>query len=146
MARAFTASPCRLGIAPAVGTTFLGVVYSVTLAHGLLSLQVPRQPIGDPWSSILEILLLFMTPLIVVLMVAVHAFALSDLKTFRLMALVFMSLLVGLSGIVVVDMRLRNIGIVGYADMFHITALLLVVVFQQTTPMTLGSTDPGGKA
>ena len=97
MAHAFTASARRLGIFSAVGTAFLGVVYAVTLTHGLLSLQAPRQPIGDPWFSILEILILFTAPLMVVLMVAVHAFAPSQLKAFSLMALVFMSLLAGLT-------------------------------------------------
>ena len=227
MAQAFTASARRLGISSAVGTAFLGVVYAITLFHGLLSLQAPQQAIGDPWFSILEILILFMAPLMVVLMVAVHAFAPPDLKAFSLMALVFMGLLAGLtcsvhfviltlspqavfaevpwlpllmsfnwpsvayaldilawdvffalsmlsaapvfygsrlaasirvsmaasgvlalaglSGVVVGDMRLRNIGIVGYAGVFPVTALLLAVMFQQTTPTTPGSTGPGRK-
>ena len=54
--------------------------------------------------------------------------------------------LAGLSGVVVGDMRLRNIGIVGYAGVFPVTALMLAVMFQQITPMTPGSTDFGREA
>jgi hypothetical protein len=49
--------------------------------------------------------------------------------------------LAGLSGVVVGDMQLRNIGIVGYAGVFPVAALLLAILFQRTPPITPGSTD-----
>ena len=42
--------------------------------------------------------------------------------------------LAGLSGIIVGDMQLRNIGIVGYVGVFPVAALLLAVLFYRTTP------------
>ena len=216
MATGFTVSARRLGIASAVGTVVLGVVYAVTLTVGFASLKAPQQPIGDPWFSILEILIIVASPLMVALMVAVHAWASPEAKPFSLLALVFMSLaagltcsvhfviltmsrqaalaelpwlplflsfkwpsvayaldifawdaffavsvlfaasvfsggrlatyirvlltvsgvlaLAGLSGVVVNDMQVRNIGIVGYAGVFPVTALLLAVLFSRARP------------
>jgi hypothetical protein len=42
--------------------------------------------------------------------------------------------LAGLSGVVVGDMQLRNIGIVGYVGVFLIVAMLLVVFFYRANP------------
>jgi hypothetical protein len=190
--------------------------YTATLVTGLLSLQSPQQPIGDPLFSILEILIVLLMPLMVALMVAVHAWAPAEVKVFSLMALVFVSLLAGLtcsvhfviltvgrqaafsglawmplflsfewpsvayaldilawdvffalsvlfaapvfsgnrlatsirvllaasgvfalaglSGVVAGDMRLRNIGIVGYAGVFPVAALLLAILFHRANP------------
>jgi hypothetical protein len=216
VALSFTASARRLGIVSAVGTVFFGVVYAATLVGGFLSLRAPQQPIGDPWFSILEILIILMMPLMVALMVAVHAYAPAEAKVFSLMAIVFVSLLAGLtcsvhfviltvgrqtalsgfawmplfvsfkwpsvsyaldilawdvffalfvlfaapvfrgnrlatsirvllitsgalalaglSGVIDGDMQLRNIGIVGYAGVFPVVALLLVILFHRATP------------
>jgi hypothetical protein len=42
--------------------------------------------------------------------------------------------LAGLGGVVVGDMRLRNIGIVGYAGVFPVAAVLMSVLFRRATP------------
>jgi hypothetical protein len=42
--------------------------------------------------------------------------------------------LAGLSGVAVGDMRLRNIGIVGYVVVFLLVAALLDLPFDRTTP------------
>lgn len=212
----FTASARRLGMVSAVGTVLLSVVYTATLVAGLLSLQSPQQPIGDPWFSILEILIILTTPVMVAQMVAILAWAPPETKAFGLMALVFMCLLAGLtcslhfviltvsrqasfaglswlplflsfkwpsvayaldilawdlffplsalsaslvfsgnrlamsiralmvvsgvlalgglSGVIGGDMQLRNIGIVGYGVVFPVAALLMAILFYQTTP------------
>jgi hypothetical protein len=212
----FTASARRLGMVSAVGTAFFSVVYAATLVGAFLSLREPQQPIGDPWLSILEILIILMMPLMVALTVAVHAYARAEAKVFSLMAIVFVSLLAGLtcsvhfvmltvgrqtahsgftwmplfvsftwpsvsyaldilawdvffalfvlfaapvfcgnrlatlirvllitsgalalaglSGVINGDMQLRNIGIVGYAGVFPVAALLLVILFYRATP------------
>jgi hypothetical protein len=64
----------------------------------LLSLQSPLQPIGDPWFAVLEILIIASMPLMVAVMVAVHAWAPVEVKVFSLLSLVFMSLMAGLTG------------------------------------------------
>jgi hypothetical protein len=97
VAPSFTASARTLGIVSALGTVFLGAVYAVVLAAGLLSLQSPQQPIGDPLFSILEILIILTMPPMVALMVAVHSWAPAGAKVFSLLALIFMSLAAGLT-------------------------------------------------
>jgi hypothetical protein len=192
------------------------VIYAVVLVAGLLSLKSPQQPIGDPLFAILEILIILTMPLMVGLMVAVHAWAPAEAKAFSLMAVIFMSLLAaltvsvhfvlltvgrlsafaglswmplflsftwpsvpyaldilawdvffalavlfaapafrgnrlatwiralmiasgvlalaGLSGVVFRDMQLRMIGVVGYAGVFPVAALLLAILFYQAKP------------
>lgn len=75
----------------------LSVLYAVTLAVGLLTLSSPDQPIRDPLFAILEILIILIAPVMVALMVAVHAWAAPNTKTFSLMALIFMVLVAGLT-------------------------------------------------
>lgn len=216
VALTFTASARRLGMASAAGTALVTAGYAATLVAGLLSLQTPQQPIGDPLFAILEIQIILMMPLMVALMVAVHAWAPAEAKVFSLMALVFASLLAGLtcsvhfviltvgrqaefselpwiplflsfewpsiayaldilawdvlfamsvllaapvfsgnrlatsirvllvasgalsltglSGVIVGDMRLRNIGILGYVGVFPVATLLLAILFHRATP------------
>lgn len=81
----------------ATGTLVLSVLYAITLAAGLLTLPSQDQPIGDPLFTILEILILLATPVMVALMVAIHAWAAAETKTFSLLAIVFMGLVAGLT-------------------------------------------------
>ena len=198
----------------ALGTALLSVVYGVVLVVGVLSLESPQQPIGDPWFTMLEILILLLMPLIVALMASVHAWAAAREKVFSGLAIVFACLLTGitcgvhfviltvgrqpaftgttwmplllsfqwpsvayaldilawdgffalsvlfaapvfsgsrltaairallvasgvlslggLSGVIVGDMRLRNIGVIGYVGVFPIVAVLLTILFHRT--------------
>lgn len=216
MTQTFTAGARRFGIASAIGTVLLSVLYVAVLVPGFLSLKSPSQPIGDPWFAMLEILIILSMPAMVALMVAVNAWAPAQARPFSQTALVFMSLtagvtsslhfvllavgrqaafagrewmplllsfewpsvpyaldilawdvffplsvlfaapvfgggplansirlllvasgtlaFAGLSGLVVGDMQWRNIGIVGYAGVFPIAALLLSILFYRTVP------------
>ncbi len=69
----FTETARSLGIFSAAATVVLLVAYAVTLVVGLLSLDSPREPIGEPMFTILEVLIVAMMPAMVALMVAVHA-------------------------------------------------------------------------
>jgi hypothetical protein len=213
----FTATARSLGIFSATATVILVVAYAVTLAVGLAALESPQQPIGDPMFTILEVLIIIMMPAMVVLMVAVHAWAPLHAKTLSLTSVVFMGMLAGLtsivhfcilalsrqpelvgqswlplvlsftwpsvayaldilawdvffplsmifaalvfkgsrlaawirvlmiasgvlslaglSGVVVGDMQLRNIGIVGYVGVFLVVAALLAILFYRATPL-----------
>lgn len=93
----YTVAARRLGVASAVAVASLVVIYTVTLAAGFLSLDSPRDPIGDPYFSLLEILILSMVPFMVTLMVAVHAWAPAEARVFSLTALAFMVVLAGLT-------------------------------------------------
>ena len=83
----FTATARRLRILSAAATTILIVAYAVTLLVGLMSLESPQEPIGDPMFTILEILIITMMPAMVALMVAVHAWAPMCAKTLSLISL-----------------------------------------------------------
>jgi hypothetical protein len=96
----FTETARTLGIFSATATVVLLVTYAVTLAVGLASLESPRQPIGDPIFTILEVLIIAMMPAMVALMVAVHAWAPMRAKTLTLTSLVFMGLLAGITCVV----------------------------------------------
>jgi hypothetical protein len=111
----FTAAARRLGFVSAVGTVLLGVAYAVTLVLGFSSLRSPQQPIGDPWFSIFEILIILTAPMMVALMVAVHAWAPANAKVFSLVAVVFVSLMAGVTCsvhfvILVVGHRVESLG------------------------------------
>jgi hypothetical protein len=216
--RCFNATARRLGIFSAISAVVLEVAYAVTLGVGFLSLKSPQQPIGDPMFTMLEVLILLMMPMMVALMVAVHAWAPPEAKALSLTAVVFMGLLAGvtcslhfviltlsrqpafagqpwqplafsfkwpsvayaldivgwdfffalsmlfaapvfsgsrlagsirllmigsgvlalagLSGVVSGDMRVRNIGIVGYLGVFLVVAVLLAVLFYRARPVT----------
>lgn len=88
----FATAPRRLGITSAVGVVVLEAAYLVCLIAGLATLPSPRDPIGDPWFTALEVLILAMMPFMVGLMVSVHAWADGDRKAFSMAAVVFMGL------------------------------------------------------
>lgn len=216
MATEFNGTARRLGVCSAAGVAVLLSAYALTLAAGLLSLESPEQPIGDPLFGLLEVLILALMPLMVTLMAVVHAWAPPQAKALSLCALVFMGLLAGvtsslhfvlltvsrhpafegepwrpllfafewpsvayaldilswdvffplsmlcaapafrgsrlatwirqllrasallalagLSGVATGDMRLRNIGILGYVGGFLVVAVLLAFLFRRTTP------------
>jgi hypothetical protein len=93
----FSATARRLGILSAGSVVVLGLAYAVTLTVGFMSLKSPQQPIDDPMFSILEVLIIVMMPMMVALMVAVHAWAPSHAKALSLTAVVFMGLLAGVT-------------------------------------------------
>jgi hypothetical protein len=93
----FSSTARRLGILSAVAVVVFLVAYAATLTVGLLSLTSQEQPIGDPMFSILEVLIIVMMPVMVALMMAVHAWAPSHLKTLSLTAVVFMGLVAGVT-------------------------------------------------
>jgi hypothetical protein len=93
VAHVLTAGARRLGIVSATGTVFLSVLYAIPLTAGLLALPSPDAPIGDPWFPMMEVLIILTMPLIVGLMVAVHAWASPETKVFSLIAVIFTGLL-----------------------------------------------------
>lgn len=96
----FTAQHRTLGSIAAWGTFSLLVVYAVTTGLGFISLQSPQDPIGDPFFSIMELLIVLIAPLMVMSMVAVHAYASPEVKAYSLTALIFMILLAGITSCV----------------------------------------------
>jgi hypothetical protein len=93
----FTVIARRLGLYSAAATVVLLAAYAVTLLVGLLSLESPDRPIGNPMFAILEVLIIVMMPAIVGLMTAVHAWAPPRIKALSFTAVIFMGLLAGLT-------------------------------------------------
>ena len=88
----FTRSARRLGLAAAVGVVLFEAAYLACLVIGLATLPSPVDPIGDPWFTALELLILAMMPFMVGLMVAVYAWADEDRKVVGMVAVLFMAL------------------------------------------------------
>lgn len=73
----FTRQHHQLGRTAALAIFLLTIAYAVTRVPGILSLRSSEDPIGDPYPylSLLELLIVAMAPLMVIVMVAVHAYA-----------------------------------------------------------------------
>src|SRR5512143_1649666 len=85
----FTAAHRRLGRSASFVVYSLVVVYTVTMILGFLSLKSPLDQIGDPYFTLMEILMLLMVPPMIISMIAVHAYANQDAKPYSSVALVF---------------------------------------------------------
>jgi hypothetical protein len=93
----FTIQHRTLGRAASWAVFSLLVIYAVTTALGFLSLKSPQEPIGDPYFTMMELLIILIAPLMVVSMVALHAYASPEGKAYSLTALAFMILLAGIT-------------------------------------------------
>ncbi len=96
----FTRQHCMLGRAASFAVFTLLIAYAITLVLGFLSLKSPSDPIGDPYFSILELLIVVIAPLMVIVIIAVHAYASPKTKVYSLTALAFMIIITGISCIV----------------------------------------------
>jgi len=74
--------------------------YAVTSGLAFLSAKSSSAPISDPYLSIMSALVVLMAPFLVMSMVAVHAYAAPEYKSYSLAALAFMILLAGITSIV----------------------------------------------
>jgi hypothetical protein len=81
-----------LGVAAGYALPVLCLAYAVVLAIGLYTLPSPDRPIQQPWFSWLEILILGIAPAMVMLMVALHAWAPVERKSVALLGIAFMSM------------------------------------------------------
>lgn len=89
----FTTAARRLGLVSAVASVATIGVYAIILAVGVISLPSQDVPVGDPWFSALEILIIVLMPAMMALMVAVHAWAPAERKTFSAIAVLFTTML-----------------------------------------------------
>lgn len=81
-----------LGMIASWSGAVLLVLYLVTLVLGFLSLRSPDDPIGDPYFTILEALILLVAPLLVLSMIAMHGSSPPEARVYGLAALVFMAI------------------------------------------------------
>lgn len=83
-----SASICRTGRVAALVTAGLSGGYVLALIIGLMRLERPDEPVGDPWFIVLEVLILAIILPIVVLFSAVHALVGADERAWTASALV----------------------------------------------------------
>lgn len=79
-----------IGRSAAWAVFILIVIYAVTTTLGFLSLKSAQDQIGDPYFSIMELLILLLVPLLILCMTAIHAYAAREAKPYSFTALVFM--------------------------------------------------------
>ncbi len=82
----------RLGIVSGAAVAVLCLAYVCVLAVGLLTLPSPVHQIQQPWFFLMELLILGIAPALVVLSIALHAWAVPDRKAFALAGVVFISM------------------------------------------------------
>jgi len=92
-----TASYSQLGTISCRAVFILGLAYAATTSLGFLSLKSPQEPIGNPYFTIMEVLILLIAPFMAISMVCVHYYAAPANKANSLMALLFMVLATGLT-------------------------------------------------
>jgi hypothetical protein len=93
----FTRQHRLLGSIAAWAVFFLLIAYAITLVLGLLSLGSPDDQIGDPYFSLMEVLIILMAPAMVAVMVAVHAYAPPGARAYSLTALACMTVMAGIT-------------------------------------------------
>jgi hypothetical protein len=89
-----------LGMVGAWTAFVVNEAYAVTSGLAYLSVKSSSAPISDPYLSIMTALIVLMAPFLVITMVAVHAYAASEHKSYSLAALVFMIILAGITSII----------------------------------------------
>jgi hypothetical protein len=97
--KSFTPHYRLIGRAAAWGVFLLGMVYIVVTVLGFLSLKSPQSPIDDPFFFCMELIIILMAPLMVIVMAAIHAYAASEVRVFSIAALLFMTLLAGITSV-----------------------------------------------
>jgi hypothetical protein len=76
---------------------FLCLLYGIALSVGLLTLPSPEDPIQNPWFTLMEVLILAISPAMVALAIALHAWAPPGRKSLALAGVVFLSLCAGIT-------------------------------------------------
>ena len=97
MSPLFTSQARRLGMVSGVVSVALTLVYVVVLGVGLLTLPAPDQPITGALFVALEALILCLMPALVMLFVAIRAWASAGTQPYGTAALVFMALVAGVT-------------------------------------------------
>ena len=86
-------SVLRLGFAASFLVVILECSYAITLGLGLSSLDVSSDPIGDPFFTIMELLIIAMMPAFILLTIAVYASCQLQRQHHALAAMVFVAIL-----------------------------------------------------
>lgn len=78
----------------------LMVAYAGVTVAGLLALPAPDEPIADPYFTAMEVLILVLAPVLIALMLVIHAWAAPARKSYALAAVVFMAITSAITSVV----------------------------------------------
>ncbi|NAY91345.1 hypothetical protein GTQ34_05380 [Muricauda sp. JGD-17] len=98
--KGFTPRHRAMGRFSSWAVCILLLIYMVTTALGLLSLESSDDPIGDPYFTLMEIFTLLIAPLMLIGMSTVHAYAALEDKMFSRIALLCMAVMAGITSCV----------------------------------------------
>jgi hypothetical protein len=96
-AAAFSPHARHLGVASGVAVALLSAVYAGVLSIGLLTLPSPAHQIQAPWFTLLELLIVAISPPLVGLSVALHACVPQERKAVALASVSFMAMCAALT-------------------------------------------------
>lgn len=87
----------------------LGLIYAIVLVLGLLSLNAPTDPIRNPYVSIMEVIIILMTPFMVLFTASIYLKSGSEHKLTNFMSVVFMIIASCItSGVHIVVLSINN--------------------------------------
>jgi len=87
----------------------LGVIYAIVLVLGLLSLSSPAEAIGNPYVSIMEVIIIAMTPFMVLFSASIYLTNEREHKLTNFMAVLFMTMASCItSGVHIVVLSINN--------------------------------------
>jgi len=87
----------------------LGLIYTVVLVLGLASLKQPTDPIGNPYVSIMEVIIILMTPFMTLLAASIYLNSEEKLKITNFMSVLFMTIASCItSGVHIVVLSINN--------------------------------------
>jgi hypothetical protein len=75
----------------------LGLTYAVTTLFGFISLNSPQESIGNPYFTVMEILIILIAPLMAISMLAIHYYASPVDRMYTHAAVFFMFLVAGIT-------------------------------------------------
>jgi hypothetical protein len=96
-AAAFSPHARRLGVASGVAVALLSAVYAGVLSIGLLTLPSPAHQVQAPWLTLMELLIIAISPALVGLTVALHACVPQERKAVALASVAFMAMCAALT-------------------------------------------------
>lgn len=86
----FTQKHRVIGRVSALVVFFLLVMYAIVTFLGFLFLKSAQDPIGEPFFTIMEILIILTSPVMVISMVIIHFYSSTELKLSSFIAVIFM--------------------------------------------------------
>ena len=123
MPDSFTLQHRLIGIYSTSAVFILQILYFFTTILGFLSLNSPQDPIGDPYFTIMEILIILIAPLMLICMVTVNAYARPTVKVYSTISLIFMIIVTVITSsvhfsILTVSRQIASTGFIGSQSLF----------------------------